>query len=444
MRIRIAASEMLERWDAKHVMANAWLRPASELVPFDDVGSQRIEVNQGSAPYGSVHFDGRITQRADGTVIKGTTYLAHPGDVVFSRIDVRNGAIGVVPNGPSLAFTNEFPIFDVADAGVILPEYAKLLCRSAAFRSQVQALVVGHSGRRRVSVEMFRSMRVPVPGISEQRSIVDTYTARVSSAEAMFAAAPAERAAAVQSITDRLGLRSPDVAPIRGGFVVDSGALDRWSVYAGTAIARGFSDTLEAKFPVVELGDDGVASIQYGVSKSPKNRPGRNGRPYLRVANVQDGYLDLGEIKYINVPDALMPTYRLEADDVLLCEGNSLDLVGRPALWEGQIEECVHQNHVLRVRCNPERLMPRYLLAYMQTAPSRGHFRRRAKKTTNLASINKTDVLELPVAIPPLDVQSDIANLWTHAVGEAQRQLTAARNELELGVQEVERRIVGV
>ena len=108
------------------------------------------------------------------------------------------------------------------------------------------------------------------------------------------------------------------------------------------------------------LGD--VAAVSYGIQKCPANRPGQHPRPYLRVANVQRDELDLREIKYIDVPDTEMAGLRLEPGDLLVCEGNSADLVGRPAMWRGEIPDCVHQNHILKVRVDRSKAMPEYLL----------------------------------------------------------------------------------
>lgn len=102
----------------------------------------------------------------------------------------------------------------------------------------------------------------------------------------------------------------------------------------------------------------------------------------------------------INVPDADMPKYRLEDDDVLLCEGNSADLVGRGAIWRNEIADCVHQNHVLRVRLNRQRAIPEFILAYINSPSGQAYFRSKAKRTTNLASINSKEVANLPVPLP--------------------------------------------
>lgn len=443
--VRIVPSATLARWDVKNILLPRWLRPPSEMARFGDVAKRRIEPNESGARYGSVHFDGSISLRPESVTIKGATFIAHSQDLVFSRIDARNGAIGVVSRDfGRIAFTNEFPVYDVAASARLLPSFAQLIFRTQVFREQIKSMVVGASGRKRVSAELFESLEIPVPSLHEQQSIVDQYDKGLSNASLLRTEARDVLDQAVERITSALGLRSPDVAPIRGGFVVSSHAPDRWSVFSGVSALRGIRDELESAFPVLPLGTEHLAAISYGISKSPRNRPGRDSRPYLRVANVQDGYLDLNEIKHIDVPDDQLPQFLLQSGDVLLCEGNSAELVGRPALWRGEIDGCVHQNHVLRVRCNREALLPEYLLAYMQTSPSRGHFRRRAKNTTNLSTINSTDVRELSVPMPPLAQQQAIAGIWSNARAESDRLRAEAADEENRALTETEARIVGL
>ena len=120
--------------------------------------------------------------------------------------------------------------------------------------------------------------------------------------------------------------------------------IEKWS-HEGILHRAIAGDSLpESKFDVVIL--DEVSRVTYGIQKCPLNRPGRNARPYLRVANVQRGRLDLRVMKFIEVPDKDMRGLRLEVGDILLCEGNSANLVGRGAIWNGEIADCVHQNHV--------------------------------------------------------------------------------------------------
>ena len=111
--------------------------------------------------------------------------------------------------------------------------------------------------------------------------------------------------------------------------------------------------------------------------------------PYMRVANVQDGYLDLNEVKNIEAKISDFDKYLLQAGDVLMTEGGDHDKLGRGAVWNGKIENCIHQNHVFRVRLHCH-FLPKFFEYLLQSQYAKQYFLKCAKKTTNLASINIT------------------------------------------------------
>lgn len=124
--------------------------------------------------------------------------------------------------------------------------------------------------------------------------------------------------------------------------------------------------------------------------------------PYLRVANVQDGRVDLSDITTIEVTQDEADRYALLANDVLMNEGGDYDKVGRGAVWQGQIEPCLHQNHVFAVRMDdPE--MAEWVSAITRTAYAKFYFMNNSKQSTNLASISQKNIKELPVVVPPRD-----------------------------------------
>lgn len=131
-------------------------------------------------------------------------------------------------------------------------------------------------------------------------------------------------------------------------------------------------------------------------------------RPYLRAANVQDGYLDLGKITTIELPEKLVERYELQTGDVLMTEGGDLDKLGRGFLWEGQIEGCLHQNHVFAIRTVRRQLLPEFLAYITSSQLGRDYFEATGKRTTNLASTNSTKVGLLPVPLPPMAEQREI------------------------------------
>ncbi|NTV21524.1 MAG: hypothetical protein HGA57_09110 [Chlorobium limicola] len=132
--------------------------------------------------------------------------------------------------------------------------------------------------------------------------------------------------------------------------------------------------------------------------------------PYMRVANVQDGHFVLDEIKTISVTQKEIEQYRLLAGDLLLTEGGDPDKLGRGAVWQNQIEKCIHQNHIFRVRVNDKsRINPDYLSALIGSPYGKSYFFRSAKQTTGIASINSTQLKKFPLVIPPIDLQNQFA-----------------------------------
>lgn len=160
-----------------------------------------------------------------------------------------------------------------------------------------------------------------------------------------------------------------------------------------------FGDQLDS--PHYKLGD--VSNVVSGVTKGQKhNNKVIVKAPYMRVANVQAGYLNLDEIKEIEVRDTDVEKYKLQIGDVLLTEGGDHDKLGRGAIWNGEIENCIHQNHVFRVRLDTNLYTPEWLNGYLKTTFARRYFLKCAKKTTNLASINITQLKGLPM--PSVDI----------------------------------------
>jgi type I restriction enzyme S subunit len=131
-------------------------------------------------------------------------------------------------------------------------------------------------------------------------------------------------------------------------------------------------------------------------------------RPYLRVANVQRGHLDLEQIKEIELPEDEVEKYKLNPDDLLITEGGDWDKVGRTVIWRGEIEECLHQNHVFRARPCSEEFNVHWAELYLNARPARDYFAGSAKQTTNLASINMTQLRSCPFPLPPLEEQARI------------------------------------
>ncbi|MEQ4519201.1 restriction endonuclease subunit S [Pseudarthrobacter sp. B907] len=131
--------------------------------------------------------------------------------------------------------------------------------------------------------------------------------------------------------------------------------------------------------------------------------------PYLRVANVQIGYVDLNEVKEIDLPKDLAATSMLRAGDVLMTEGGDRDKLARGCIWEAQIAPCVHQNHIFAVRTG-DQLLNKFLVLALDADPARAYFYLTGKQSTNLASTNSTTVKNFRFGVPPVVEQHRIVD----------------------------------
>jgi type I restriction enzyme S subunit len=174
-----------------------------------------------------------------------------------------------------------------------------------------------------------------------------------------------------------------------------------------------------------------VATVRGGVAK------GRNlgdsptvTLPYLRVANVQDGYIDLTEVAEIEVAVSEVERYSLRKGDVLMNEGGDNDKLGRGDVWNGEIHPCLHQNHVFAVR--PSRIVSEWLALLTSSDYAKRFFESRAKQTTNLASISSSNLSELPVLLPPEREQRELLTKVAGRLGPLESAVSRAKAMVEL------------
>jgi type I restriction enzyme, S subunit len=166
-------------------------------------------------------------------------------------------------------------------------------------------------------------------------------------------------------------------------------------------------DSLPAAWARVRFED--VALVAGGVTLGRKLGDRKTVTlPYLRVANVKRGEIDLTLIKEVSIAEDEIERYALRENDLLMTEGGDWDKVGRAAIWRAEIPVCLHQNHVFRARMRSSELRPFWFERYFNSPVGRGYFESASKQTTNLASINMRQVRSCPIPIPPLAEQRRI------------------------------------
>lgn len=170
-----------------------------------------------------------------------------------------------------------------------------------------------------------------------------------------------------------------------------------------------------------------VADIVSGITKGRKiTSDDLKEVPYMAVSNVKEGYIDWTTVKTIKATQDEIDQYRLMPNDVLMTEGGDPDKLGRGAIIKEPPQNCIHQNHIFRVRLS-NAVLPEYFAEYLQHQKAKQYFLGCAKQTTGIASINMRQLRALPVLVPPLDQQQ----LFAQYVVKVQEIKTKEQNCLK-------------
>lgn len=333
-------------------------------------------------------------KEGDWDEVEARPFCVAEGDFLVSR---GNGSLRLLAKGSlvgskpaKVAFPDTMIRIRARD-DLIRPEYLALTWQSPAVRTQIEAAARTTAGIYKINQGSLGGIRVHVPSLKRQDEVLDAVQPQLLQLEELL----------LQSA--RLATRTELVEDVilRHAFLPDLAAKRDLLNALGTA-------PLPTGWCWRQLSE--LADIAGGVTKDSKRATESSVEvPYLRVANVQRGRLDLTEVKTIAVAPEKAVALRLQFGDVLMNEGGDRDKLGRGWVWEDQIPGCIHQNHVFRVRLHGE-LLPE-LLSWYGNSCGRLWFEQQGAQTTNLASISKAKLSRLPVPVPSAAVQESLRDL---------------------------------
>jgi type I restriction enzyme, S subunit len=353
----------------------------------------------------------RIGSMGEFRSMKSAGNKFYPNDILYGRLRPYLNKV-VVADLEGVA-SGEFIVMRAPAA--IEPKYLQLFMHSRRF---VNLATRDTSGDRpRIDFEKFADIEVPLAPAAEQRRIVariDELFTEIADGEAVLTRARDDldtwrrsllKAAVAGELTQQWRENSN---PTETGQEI----IARWRREA--ALVRGELDfsvkpnsrDLPETWAWSNVGEAG--EIRLGRQRAPQHHTGTHMRPYLRVANVFEDRLDLTDVKWMNFTPQEFKIYRLEPGDVLLNEGQSPDLLGRPSIFKGEIDGCCFQNTLLRFRAKVGLSSEFSLLVFRHYLRS-GRFRREARITTNLAHLSQTRCAAIEFPIPPTAEQIEIA-----------------------------------
>ena len=281
-------------------------------------------------------------------------YQLAAGDLLFTRYNGNPSLVGVCAMVPELNEELVYPdkLIRARLKPGFHPPFFELAVNHGASRHWAQSRVRTTAGQCGISGADLKSMPVPVAPLAEQRRIVAEIEKQFTRID--------PSCAALKASTQRLDQ-------------LISASIIRTCLLSN-------SDEIRLK-PVGSVGD-----VTLGRQRAPKHHNGPNMRPYLRVANVHEDRIETHDINHMNFTDAEFERYRLVEGDVLLNEGQSLELVGRPAIYRGEIPDCCFQNTLVRFKASPD-VIPEYALYVFRAWLRAGDFRKIARWTTTMAHL---------------------------------------------------------
>lgn len=300
-----------------------------------------------------------------------------------------------------------------------------------------ELLKIGQGGaQKNISQSILKMFPFLLPPLNEQKRIVaklDAIMPRIDSAKKRLEKIPAIlkrfrqsvlTAAVTGKLTEKWREEHPDVESVEA--LLEKARGFKKALHQNTCIAEKIAVTQkkktcffreeEAEIEGIELPRSwnttylgNISWVQGGVQKTPKRKPVNNFYRYLSVANVYRGFLKLDNVSSFEATESEFDQYKLIKGDLLIVEGNgSAGEIGRCAIWSGEIEKCIHQNHIIRARPVSSLLDSSYSMLFFNSNFGIKIMMGIASTTSGLYTLSVSKVNNLPIPLPPLDEQKEI------------------------------------
>lgn len=262
--------ERLDRWDPTSFHRIHWRWPQDVLRPIGSVLRIRKErVDRAAVKFSdlqpvTIHFDGSMDRRAvDGDrEYTMDLWYAKPGDVIVAKIDLKNGAVGIVPpDWTNVVVTGHFAVYE-PNRPLLVPEYLHRVIQTPFFKEHLWRNKVGTEGRKEVKLDFFERELIPIPSVAVQQKIVEGWRSAVERTETLESAV-ARRSKEIRiRVFEHLGLHTAEDLTLPKVFAVTWPAAVRWGVGYNQQALTGM-DLMHGRYPVSTLGPV-LTMVQYG------------------------------------------------------------------------------------------------------------------------------------------------------------------------------------
>lgn len=387
----------------------------------------------------TLHFDGTMESRnlRGKSNFKGKLFFANAGDVIYSKIDVRNGAIGVVPeNFSSVAVSAEYPVYEVRE-GVASAEYIRLLFRTVYFRQVINSMISGASGRKRVQPAQLEKIDVPLPSLETQKQIVYAWQqAQINTANAEKRVKKIEQDME-NLMLNSLGISLPSDFPEQKIFPIFWKDLERWDLFFQRPDFVALENQLHT-LHALSLGE--VLNFE---SRSWKKSDFPEGKfEYIEISSVnrENGIFSSRTVETNNAPSRAT---------TLVKTGDLIISTTRPYLGAIAIVPEKYNNYVcssgfaLATSTKLPNVDIRYVLFFLTSKAGLLQLERRMTGGLYPAIVQE-ELEKVKIPIPSSEVQKEIMRRVEEGRSKIRQEQEAAAKVAEESESEVERMILGL
>ncbi len=298
-------------------------------------------------------------------------WLLQRGDILFSHINsVDHIGKCAIYEGIPEKLIHGMNLLALRPNKRLHPKFAFYALNHANFRARLLPFVNKAVNQASVSTTNLKTLEIPLPPLDEQKRIA-----------VILDKADALRAKRRQAIA----------------------LLDRLTQSIFLEMFGDIIESMKQSSSAQTVAD--VGRVQLGRQRAPKYQTGKFTRPYVRVANIYEDRIDLSDVLSMDFNDRDFKDYKLERGDILLNEGQSTELVGRPAMWRDEIPDCCFQNTLVRFQPDRRKLIPEFALAVFLHYFRNGEFSKISSKTSSVAHLGASRFSRMPFPLPSLTEQ---------------------------------------
>ncbi|ALO16816.1 Type I restriction enzyme EcoKI specificity protein [Salinivirga cyanobacteriivorans] len=409
--INIIPFSQLHMWDVKRhlireIQSSFPLIPLSELI---EENNNKVKLNEyPDKEFGILgvnNIDGLFDAYTEkGKKINQSYKKMETNELAYNPYRINVGSIGM----KTFLHKNDYisPAYVVFRCNERLnPEYLYKLFKTNTFDKIINENTTG-SVRQNLKFDTLKNIRIPLPPLSEQNQILETYSKKIQQAEELEKNSMVLEEGIEEFLYDELDIKKIEPKTETKIFnTISYKEVERWSVDTLGKLSQ-IENKFQGKYQLIKLREL-INSYQYGLSEKSSKEP--SGYPMLRMNNINNSALNIRDLKYIKIDEQTFLKYKLNKGDLLFNRTNSKELVGKTALFdiEGKF---TFASYLIRVEIDDNKADKRYLNYLFNSSILQYQKNLVSRQITGQANINAQEMQAFLFPNPPLTKQREIAD----------------------------------